>query len=316
MDYPNDEALEIITLAERLGDMPCLWTGLLLTYNNYMNRGDFARARDYLERLTRQDRLLQREGGSLANVGEFAFCMGDWRGARAVWEELEAIEERNEPFGAHFTHGYGSLHLGILEQAEGHEDAAMSHLEPALTRALANGDLQALVFITRSLVEADLLAGRTEAARSRLVMVYEHLGMQYLSFWSALLTPVLAWADLDLSRGDEARDEIEACEAYARAHELRLFLPDILRIRALISLGHARWQEAEEALDEARSLAHDMPLPWAELKALWVYGQLKAARADSLAAGERFKEALVICDELGEGLYRPHIERALTALGA
>jgi transcriptional regulator with XRE-family HTH domain len=324
IDYPNDEALEIIALAERLGDMRRSWTGLLLAFYDYTVRGDFACARDYLERLTRQDRLLQARGSSsdnigefvLANISEFAFYIGDWRGAREASRQSIAIEERNEPFGARFSSGYGSLNLGVLELAEGHEEAAISRLEPALTRALAKGDLQALVFITRSLVEADLLAGRTETARSRLALAYAHPGLQYPSFLSALLAPVLAWADLDLRRGDEARDEIEACEAYARAHELRLFLPDILRVRALIALADSHWQEAEEALNGARSLARDIPLPWAELKALWVFGQLEAAHGDSVEARERFKEALAICDHLGEGLYRPHIERALIALGA
>jgi hypothetical protein len=170
------------------------------------------------------------------------------------------------------------------------------------------------VLITRSLVEADLLAGRTKAALRRLALVNDHPGMQYQSFWSALLAPVSAWADLELSHGDAARDKIEVCESYARAHVIHLLLPDILRIRALIALGDARWQEATAALDEAYSFAHETPLPWAELKALWVYGQLEVARGNPAAAHARFAAALAICERLGERLYRPHIERSLAAL--
>jgi transcriptional regulator with XRE-family HTH domain/tetratricopeptide (TPR) repeat protein len=314
--YPPDEALEIIALAERLEDMQRLEIGLNLAYNCYVIKGDFARARDCLERLKHQGQLLQREHGWLSNIGELAFYSGDWRSAREAWEKLSALEEGNAPLGAQYSSGYGAMDLGILELAEGSEVAAMARLEPALAWALAIGDLQAIGIITGPLVEADLLAGRTEAARSHLASVNAHPGMQYPSHYSALLTPAQVWADLTLSRSDEARNKIVACETYVRAQGNRLLLPDVLRIRASIALADARWQEAETALDEACLLAHDMPLPWAELKALSIYGQLESARGDPAEARRRYEQALVICNRLGEGLYRPYIERALALLDA
>jgi hypothetical protein len=54
-----------------------------------------------------------------------------------------------------------------------------------------------------------------------------------------------------------------------------------------------------------------MPYPYAEAKALWVYGQLEMERGDPRAAREHFTAALAICDQLGEGLYRPRIEQDL-----
>jgi hypothetical protein len=59
------------------------------------------------------------------------------------------------------------------------------------------------------------------------------------------------------------------------------------------------------------TLAQAMPYPYAELKALLVYGQLEVTRGDLAAAQERFEQALAICDRLGEGLYRPRIEQDL-----
>jgi transcriptional regulator with XRE-family HTH domain/tetratricopeptide (TPR) repeat protein len=312
--YPADEAVAIIALAERLEDMQRLEIGLNLAYNCYVIKGDFAPARDCLQRLKRQGQLLQREHGWLSNIGELAFYSGDWRSAREAWEKLSALEERNAPLGAQYSSGYGSMGLGVLELAEGSEVAAMARLEPALAWALAIGDLQAIVIITGPLVEADLLAGRAEAARSHLALVNAHPGMQYPSHYSALLTPAQVWADLTLSHSDEARNKIAASEAYIRVQENCLLLPEVLRIRASMALADARWQEAETALDEACLLAHDMPLPWAELKALWVYGQLESARGKPAEARRRFEQALVICNRLGEGLYRPHIERALTVV--
>jgi hypothetical protein len=57
-----------------------------------------------------------------------------------------------------------------------------------------------------------------------------------------------------------------------------------------------------------------MPYPYAEAKALYVYGQLLVAKGEPGPAREQYWAALAICDQLGEGLYRPHIERALAVL--
>ena len=57
-----------------------------------------------------------------------------------------------------------------------------------------------------------------------------------------------------------------------------------------------------------------MPWPYGELKTLWVCGQLEAARGDPAGAHKHLKQALAICDRLGEGLYRKHIERDLRRL--
>jgi hypothetical protein len=65
------------------------------------------------------------------------------------------------------------------------------------------------------------------------------------------------------------------------------------------------------ALEEALERARAMPYPYGEAKTLWVYGRLEAAHGDPATARERFIQALAICERLGEGLYRPHIERAL-----
>jgi len=320
-DPPDEVLQEILALAERLGDIQSLLRALVMAYETYWITGDFSRARRYLER---EMELLQNEGNLFANAGELhvanlnvghlALLSGDWGRARQVFDEMVAIEERNDPFGEYFTSGYSSFSLGILDLAMGHEEAVTSTLEPALARALAIGDLQALVPVASAIVEADLLAGRTEAAQSRLAAVQTHPGMQYPSSWSSFLTPLVAWADLILGHYDEASKKIEAGETYVRARGNRFLLPDILRVRAQIALTGKRWDEVKAALDEACSLAREMPYPYAELKALWIYGWLEAARWDPTAARQRFEQALAICDRLGEGLYRAHIMRDLFEL--
>jgi hypothetical protein len=77
-----------------------------------------------------------------------------------------------------------------------------------------------------------------------------------------------------------------------------------------------RRQEAEAALEETLALCRTLPCPYAEAKALAVYGQLHAARGEPERARERYMAARAICEQLGERLYRPQIERALAELGS
>jgi hypothetical protein len=59
-----------------------------------------------------------------------------------------------------------------------------------------------------------------------------------------------------------------------------------------------------------------MPLPYAEAKARYGYGQLYAAKGESEPAREQYRAALAILDRLGERLYAEHVERALAELDA
>jgi hypothetical protein len=80
---------------------------------------------------------------------------------------------------------------------------------------------------------------------------------------------------------------------------------------ALVRLSQERWEEARVLPEEAIALCRGMPYPYAEAKAPYVYGQLHAAKGEPEQAREQYEAALTICDRLGEGLYRPHIEHAL-----
>jgi hypothetical protein len=100
-----------------------------------------------------------------------------------------------------------------------------------------------------------------------------------------------------------------------RVRTMRLWLVDGLRVRAMLAIQRRQWEAAQADVDEAIALAGAMPYPYAEAKALWVYGQLEMARGEPAVAREQFKQALAICDRLGEGLYRPRIEQDLAPLG-
>jgi tetratricopeptide (TPR) repeat protein len=91
-----------------------------------------------------------------------------------------------------------------------------------------------------------------------------------------------------------------------------LLLPDALRVRALWAMQQQKWDEAKKALDEAIGLCREMPYPYAEAKARYVSGQMWAARGKQAQAQAQFKEALAICQRLGERLYGEAIAQALS----
>ena len=124
---------------------------------------------------------------------------------------------------------------------------------------------------------------------------------------------IRAWAALLLGEQGQAEALLE--QALAQTRQVRLFLPDVLRIQALLCIGQERWEEAQAALEEALSLCQAMPYPYAEAKALYVYGLLHQAKGEPELARERLEAALAILHRLGERLYAEQVERTLAHLG-
>ena len=59
-----------------------------------------------------------------------------------------------------------------------------------------------------------------------------------------------------------------------------------------------------------------MPYPYAEAKALYVYGQLRTAQGEHDQARASFEEALAILNRLNERLYATRVECALASYQA
>jgi len=160
------------------------------------------------------------------------------------------------------------------------------------------------------LAEADLLAGHAEQAQRRLTSFLQS-SHPTPAEGDALGALLLAWAEGALDRYAEAEARLATVLASAKP----LLRVDALRVRGLLATLQGHWDVACSALDEALERARTMPYPYAEAKALWVYGRLETARGNPATARKHFKQALAICDRLGEGWYRKHITRDLSALG-
>jgi tetratricopeptide (TPR) repeat protein len=161
------------------------------------------------------------------------------------------------------------------------------------------------------LAERDLVAGRAAEARTHLQELLSLPGARTHAASGALALPYLAWAEAEVGEVEQAAVTVEDGIAWIAAAHFQLFLPDALRIRALIAAKQRRWDAAATDVVRAIEMAQAMPYPHAEAKALYVYGLLHAAKGEPKRACKRYQAALAICERLGEGLYRPHIEQDL-----
>jgi tetratricopeptide (TPR) repeat protein len=245
----------------------------------------------------------------LSNFTKFLFSAGDWRRMRATYARADAIMREADREGATWQATVMSYWPGKLALLEGREEEGRRLLEQALKHMRTVGIARQFEGETFVLAEADLLAGDAEAARLRCTTFLQ--APEELAKEEALSASILlAWAEGSLGQWDHANDRLATALATAKP----LDRVDGLRVRGLLATMQGNWEVATAALDEALQSARAMPYLYAELKALWAYGRLEAARGKPVAARAHFEQALAICDRLGEGLYRKRLERDLAAL--
>jgi transcriptional regulator with XRE-family HTH domain/tetratricopeptide (TPR) repeat protein len=280
--------------------------------NYYTIHGRFAESRPLYERAVGEairDGNPQGPVSAQHSRGWHLFLSGDWAQARSDFEQ--AVELSRTFLG---ISGQALAPLFVLNVAEGRAEVEPAELLELLARQAKGHHYNLACDMHSVLSERDLLEGRIASARARLQpLLDEHLAELDEDNLIEILIH-LAWVNLEL--GDSALAEEQLAESQSRiaATGWQLWQVDALRVEALIRITQQRWPEAAVALDEALERARAMPYPYAEAKALWVYGQLEAARGTPKAARERFAQALAICDRLGEGLYRPHIEQDLETI--
>lgn len=247
-------------------------------------------------------------------LGLHAYFIGDWQRAHEYFERGCKVAQpvaAAEVSGS--AAGYALLGLGMLSCARGEDEPGGRYLEASLALARHGLPTRLLRPTQGFLAERDLLAGRPDVALGRLEPLLEApMGREGID--ATPLLPLLAWARLDandLPRADEvAAEALDRC----RSEHHQLALLDALRVQALLDVRHERWDEAAAALNEALSLARAMPYPYAEAKALFVYGQLHHAQGKPDQAGACYEQGLAICNRLDERLYAERMERALRQL--
>jgi tetratricopeptide (TPR) repeat protein len=201
----------------------------------------------------------------------------------------------------------GRLHLAQGQLAEATQSA-----EEGLAIAEQLPGLSFQLPVQEMLAELDLHKGYPGSAKARLLPLLDQAGLLELD--ANLLLPLLVWAHLDLGEIEAA--EVLAEQTVQRLHDQHnyLILVDALRMQAAVAIRQERWDEAAAALDEALALARAMPYPYAEAKALSMYGDLMVATGQQVQAREQYEAALAILRPLGEVPYAERIEQALAEI--
>jgi tetratricopeptide (TPR) repeat protein len=304
---------ETLALAERSGQATIIVASHNMAGFMYAQDGDFVRALAHQElsvAAAERHQDPRHLAWQLKNFAIFLFDYGDWRRMREVFARADAMTQEANRYGETWHAPDMLIYRGIFALAEGREEEGRRLLEAVIERIAQSVPADQLLDPVCRLAEADLLAGDAKLARGRITALLHdpHPDPAAGDLGSARL--LLAWAEGMLGDESLAEARLEALLAVAS----RLFRVDALRVRGLLATRQQRWDSAVAALDEALERTRAMPFPYAELKALWAYGQLEAARDDLAAARTRFEEALAICDRLGEGLYRARMLRDLSAL--
>jgi tetratricopeptide (TPR) repeat protein len=240
--------------------------------------------------------------------GWTAFLLGERDQARAATEQAVAMSRQ---VGVSWAAPYVLASRGQLLLAEGQWEEASHHLEQAYTQAHRSGDLQALRWAAGPLAELEILAGRPDAALTRLVPFLDRPGLEEYNV-TALL-PALAWAHLESGEAARAGDVVERAIRRTRPENFRLVLVDALRVQAMVAMRLAQWEEAEQALEEGITLARSMPYPYAEARLLHLSGRLQAQVGKPEAARERLTTALAIFQRLGARKDVEQVEQDLPA---
>jgi transcriptional regulator with XRE-family HTH domain/tetratricopeptide (TPR) repeat protein len=305
----------ILALAERSGQMMIVVWEHNMIGERHAEAGEFTLALPHMEQSLaaaerRQDPF--KLAWQLSNFSAFLLRCGDWQRAREVSARAEVIIREVDPHITTINAAGAMLWPGIFAFLEGHMDRGRRRIEESVVHIERIGAIFLLDTPTYLLAEADLLEGHANHVRQR-ILTYLHDTHPILAENHALGAHILlAWADGAL--GQYADAEVHITQVLAAAKPL--LRTDALRTQGLLAIMQRDWRSAVTALNEAIAMCRAMPYPYAEAKALYVYGQLHADKGEPEQAREKYQAALLICDQLGEGLYRPHIEQALAGLAA
>ena len=264
-----------------------------------------------LQTITLAERLGDSAIGSFAHfrLGEFFFETGDWKQARKEFEQALTLIR---PVGMSRYAGFPFLGLGLLCQAEGRQEAANDYLEEAVKLALATQSYQIQEGAQAALAERELLDGRIDSARTRLMPWFSETGRANLA--QEQILPLLAWIHLEQGEESQAQELLQQLIEHRRVAQERRHLADALQVQARLEMRWSRWQEAEAALEEALALCRATGSLYAEAKTLYIYGLLHLKQEAFAPSRKRLEEALAILNRLGERLYAQQAEKALRLL--
>jgi ATP/maltotriose-dependent transcriptional regulator MalT len=302
----------VLSVAEELRDLECVVPlGTTLGYVHAL-RGDFTTSRTMFD--VSATALEQMENPSrwsflFAQRAWLAILVGDWPAAQT---ELDQARVWSRGADRSWYSAYPLILLARLRLLEGEAQTAAELARDAVAQSEAGGDLQGQRWAVSILAEIDILAGRPEVARARLVPLLDRPGLEECDVTSLLV--VLAWAYLELGQANQAAASVDQALTRARREDMRVVVVEALRVRSLVAVRRAEWDVAVRCLEEGLTLARDMPYPYAEARLLQVFGELDARTGDVHAARRRLEAARITLQRIGANAECERAEQQLAAL--
>jgi tetratricopeptide (TPR) repeat protein len=229
------------------------------------------------------------------------FLLGDWQRAHA---DLNSAGQIAQEMGINALSASLPVLRGRLYLAEGRPSDAARVIAEGL--ALGEPDAQTMYDAQSALAERELLSGRPEAARDRVLPLVKGANPQVPDAVAVL--PFLAWAHLELGEVERATSIVAEAIQLLRAMGMRVMLVNALRIKAMVAQRQGDHGTAETTLAEAVALADDISYPYAKAQALVVWARLAP---EDEASQERLREAYTIFTRLGASADAARSERAL-----
>jgi tetratricopeptide (TPR) repeat protein len=265
---------EVIRLGTEVGLLEAVRAALGNAAATYLERGQFARGRPYVERAL----AVAEQIGDPTQVaflramrGELALYSGDRQAART---DLESARDalRHGPRNA--LAGQTLVNLARLHLEDGVNPTAIGYLK----ESLLTEELQTQREAQSLLAEIDLKEGRPADAIERLRPL---LGREGSEEWDAIpLLALVAEAYLAGGNVDDARVLAAIAVRRARDQGFGLALVDALRVTALIQEASGDVPGALGSLDEAIALTRDMPYPQGEKRLRLQRGRIARVRDD------------------------------------
>jgi tetratricopeptide (TPR) repeat protein/transcriptional regulator with XRE-family HTH domain len=243
----------------------------------------------------------------LGQRGHHGLECGHWALAQADFARMEALVGESS---ASWWLPMMRVHHGYLRLIQGDTVAGVRLLKGAIALGQRTGNALALAWARYRLAEWDIVDGRPSDARARLEHIAEPEIQQGIP---GMVSATYAWALLELGEVTEAETLIRQALTVISAGDLHS-RTTALRIQALVFMCQQRWDEAHAVIESALALARSLRYPYGEARNTYVAGLLHRTEGEPELARACFEQALAICDQLGEGLYRPHIYRALAEL--
>lgn len=318
-DEAREELAQALTISRSAGDvvrqsLTLMMTGVLRNWT-----GAFREAADLTAegvRLAREHHLLFPLLRNLWAHGAILTGMGDYDGALAMLEEGLALAEKvgDEAYIPRYVNTLGWLYLEC-------EDLNRA-LELSGTAAQSARDWHHAVGVEMT-AYAEINRGDAFMAKGDLLLAQEVLDEVHHIVHNPVTHPWMKWryathcfvslGEFWLARGDpaKARDFADQALEIATRTNSRKYLVRTWRLRGETALARRQWNDAEEALRRAVSVAEAISNPPQLWKTYAALGRLHAETNKPDHARQAYRAARVVIDQIRGTLRHPQLRTSL-----